>query len=752
MTRYRSATLVLSLIVAATGCSNGSSCAVADNGDGTATITCEDGTSATVNNGADGMNGMNGMDGTSCSVADDGMGARVITCDDGTTVTVRDGVDGTGGGTLPWATGPGVLVEVTSQGVDADRHPFVELKLTDQAGTPLDREGALTEGAVSASFTIAHIPTPVAGSPTLGYISYITRSVTSADGSTTVDQATTDSGGTWTAIDVTEGTYRYVFGATLPDGYVGTETHRIGIYATRTYQDVRYVANETPTFRPDGMAVALTRDIVTNDACNQCHNPLSAHGGSRESVDLCVTCHGRDQVDPETGNSIDFEAMIHRIHRGSSLPSVVGGEPWDIVGYRGAVHDYSTVVYPRDIRSCETCHQGPDGGNYLTVPTRASCGSCHDDIWFEPGTPPSAWQRLHPGGDRPDDDRCTVCHEATGGLSPIADNHFNIYEQPDALDVQVTIDALSFPTTGLPTVDFTIMVNGAPYDVIATPIDRLRVQVAGPTTDYAFNQSFDTRTTGTLAARSGAGQFRYTLPLSVGEIATANSITATGTWAVGFEGRAINGAGQRYTVANAVSFVAITDSTAVPRRRVVEVNNCNQCHEDLSFHGGTRNDPNYCVFCHNPTLDTSSRMTLPAAGDTAVASPVNFAYLVHRLHTGENGANPYFEFDELRFPADRRECTMCHVNEGSYSLPLPATNQSATTRVIDSARAVVETRYTPPTTNACTGCHDSSSAVAHAETMTSAMGAEGCATCHAAGSAFGIDEAHARPEYDIRMP
>src|SRR5678816_4251828 len=65
-----------------------------NNGDGTVTISCEDGTSVTV---ADGQDGQDGTDGTSCTVADNGDGTKTISCDDGTTVTVSDGSDGEDG-------------------------------------------------------------------------------------------------------------------------------------------------------------------------------------------------------------------------------------------------------------------------------------------------------------------------------------------------------------------------------------------------------------------------------------------------------------------------------------------------------------------------------------------------------------------------------------------------------------------------------------------------------------------------------
>lgn len=83
------------------GCAAGDSCTVADNGDGTATISCEDGTTVTVSDGTDGTEGLAGMDGLpgtaglSCTVTDNGDGTRTITCEDGTSVTVADGTDGT---------------------------------------------------------------------------------------------------------------------------------------------------------------------------------------------------------------------------------------------------------------------------------------------------------------------------------------------------------------------------------------------------------------------------------------------------------------------------------------------------------------------------------------------------------------------------------------------------------------------------------------------------------------------------------
>src|SRR4051794_31753164 len=98
--------LIAALLCSCTGPggSDGKPCSVADNGDGTATITCPDGTKVTVTRGSNGTNGTNGadgsngVDGTSCTVtANPDAGTKTISCTDGTSVTVTDGQNGQNG-------------------------------------------------------------------------------------------------------------------------------------------------------------------------------------------------------------------------------------------------------------------------------------------------------------------------------------------------------------------------------------------------------------------------------------------------------------------------------------------------------------------------------------------------------------------------------------------------------------------------------------------------------------------------------
>src|SRR5213078_3372018 len=89
-------------------------------------------------------------------------------------------------------------------------------------------------------------------------------------------------------------------------------------------------------------------------SCNNCHDPLSAHGGSRQDPKLCALCHQPQTVDPDTGNTVDLKVMIHKIHEGAKLPSVVAGGKYQIIGFSPTPVDFSKVALPpgQDVRNC----------------------------------------------------------------------------------------------------------------------------------------------------------------------------------------------------------------------------------------------------------------------------------------------------------------------------------------------------------------------------------------------------------------
>jgi OmcA/MtrC family decaheme c-type cytochrome len=321
-------------------------------------------------------------------------------------------------------------------------------------------------------------------------------------------------------------------------------------------------------------------------------------------------------------------------------------------------------------------------------------------------------------------------------------------------------------------VTFRVAVNAAPHDVltVGNELSTLRFTFAAPTTDYAgyaqyTAQSSSPGAVGVLAATATPGELTWTASQTIDNIAAGvaaapgtQPFPLTGTMAVGMEGRLTRRATApdgtqipsiNYPMHNDVFYVALTDPTAVPRREATVVENCNTCHGDLRAHGGSRNDPEYCVMCHTAGRDSITRMTPPTPGNLARTTTLRLSTMVHRIHTGEEGARDYFDFAELRFPGDRRNCAHCHV-PGQYELPLPGGLLASRTSDIDSTRARIDDYYMGATAAACAGCHDSESAEVHAATM-SIIGSgpsaisESCASCHASGREFGLDVVHARP-------
>ncbi len=279
-------------------------------------------------------------------------------------------------------TRPGLNLEITSVVIPADRKPVVNFRITDSAKLPLDLAGLTTVGPVSVSFVISRIDPG-----NTQYTNYITRAATGAV-SGTVQQPATDSGGKFTALG--DGKYTYTFGTALPENYNPNLTHTVGIYASRNMAEFDgkiYVANALFNFVPVGGEVKTVRDVVRTEACNQCHNLLGLHGGRRRETGLCILCHQPQNVDPDTGNSVDFKVYIHKIHMGENLPSVKAGTPYRIIGFNQTIFDFSTIAFPpslgsslNNLRNCARCHTGSQGDNWMTKPSRAACGSCHDDV------------------------------------------------------------------------------------------------------------------------------------------------------------------------------------------------------------------------------------------------------------------------------------------------------------------------------------------------------------------------------------
>ncbi len=626
---------------------------------------------------------------------------------------------------------PGFNIEVDSVQIPADGHPVVELSFYDDFEQPLDREGKVTPGELSINFILARY-----NASSYDFTAYTTRSVTSPITGDTAVQASSDSGGTWT--DLGLGHARYRFGTAVPAGFDASATHTIGIYAERDLADIigkAYYANVEYDFVPDGSEVTARWAAISNDQCNSCHQGLSAHGGSRRDVKLCVMCHSPQSSDPDTGNTVDFKVMVHKIHMGENLPSVEAGTPYQIIGYQQRAHDYSDVAFPQDIRHCASaCHGVANPQSYIwyTEPSAEACGSCHDNVNFDTG-------ENHPAGAQPDS-ACASCHLPDSGGefdASIKAAHVIPVDSTQVAGLNMEIlDVVDTVPGDTPTITFRLFNDdGSPVDPAS--LDSFNLLVGGPTTDYT--QYF--RESGKSATASG-GAYLYTFSTPIPE-------DAMGTWTFSADAyRYVDvekGLGVteevRDAAFNPVFYATVTDETAHARREVVDLDKCNKCHNPLALHGGQRFRIEECVICHNP--EETDAEVRPA--DAGAPEAIHFKWMIHHIHRGEALTQDFTvygyhgsinNYNDVRFPGDLRNCDACHV-DGADEVPLPD-GVLATNRPRDPYFG----GEIPPTASACLSCHDSEIAAAHAYVNIAPFG-EACASCHGADRDFSVDRVHA---------
>lgn len=652
---------------------------------------------------------------------------------------------------------PGFKIKVNSVTIGTDRRPVVDVTFTDDSDQPIDRLGKTTPGPVSASFILAWWD-PVARH----YTSYASRIATAAAGSPNAGakatQAGADSAGNAGWTDLETGHSKYRFATVLPENFDRTKTHTLGVYGSRNLTNIpavgfgkQYYANVEHDFRPDGAAVTdVWAKINDTTSCLACHDKrtFGIHGGSRRDVKLCVLCHQPQTTDPETGNTVDMKVMVHKIHAPGEMT-----KPYTIWGYGNSIHDYSEVTFPQDVRNCDNCHEGIDATKkpaqsdlWYTKPSRAACGSCHEDVDWVTGA-------NHPAGAQANDNECASCHQPDSGLefdASIKGAHTIPVKSKQLKGLSLSIGAVTDLEPGKkPTVVFTLK-NGDGSFVDGTKLGTFSPIMAGSTISgaeksYTWYRREDARTTGVFDATAGTTTYTFT---------NAVPAEAVGTWTISADVRRPvalkRGDGKaditvNESLVNPIKYVAVTGDLA-PRRPVVTLAQCNQCHDRLSLHGGQRNNTDECVMCHNPKESDVSRRPANAGPPESVS----FNRLIHRIHTGKELTQEFavfgfsgraIHFNEVTFPGDRTNCVKCHTTN-SYKLPL-VTGISPVTTLRDF--------FTPqgPGTSSCLGCHDNSDAAAHAYLNSvvfpgATNPSEACATCHGTGKDWAVEKVHAK--------
>ena len=454
------------------------------------------------------------------------------------------------------------------------------------------------------------------------------------------------------------------------------------------------------------------------------------HGGARRLVGLCITCHNDASSDAQTGNTVNLPVLIHRIHMGVDLPSVVNGPPgtqYAIAGYRDVLHVWSEklpdgtvtgVRFPRDQRQCSTCHAGAAQEDLTkTEITEFVCTTCHDTISFV--DPPPAGKVLHPAGAEAPDS-CSLCH-AAGALFDFQDRHLTDEAwlkkngQLPGLDLAI-VDVTNVAPDTAPTITFTVQ-DDAGNAILVSDLARIVANIGGPNADIAWSVSEDL--SGATQNPDGSWTVTGANPLPT-TLAGGESVT------VGLEGyqmipftRYGTAGSFRETAMNPVAYFAVGGGTPTPREEIVDQAKCEKCHYKLELHGTIRKNTKYCVVCHNMNATDASQRPASAGTPQSIYFPV----LIHKIHAGENlqnGLTVYgyggskHDFSDVRFPGQLGACTTCHIG----------------------------TTYEVPEATPCLTCHDSAATAAHAALNTTASGVESCEVCHGAGQAFGVDVVH----------
>jgi OmcA/MtrC family decaheme c-type cytochrome len=329
-------------------------------------------------------------------------------------------------------------------------------------------------------------------------------------------------------------------------------TYTVGMYVSWDYtvdgDPFRDAGDATADFLFDGAAPLTSREVVAQANCNQCHSSLRAHGGSRRSVKLCLLCHTSGAEDKNVATvaggtpdvTIDFRVMIHRIHNGAHLPSVLGvasnpdgsrnygatPRPYQVVGFQNSINDFSDVNFPawpagmtatpRDlgysaltatqqatedeirtgVTTCAACHGDPDGNGPLAAPaqgevayaqpSRRACGSCHDDLdWHRPYISNGATM---PPQD--DDSACLLCHGAGSSIAPAVAHRHPLFDPSfnSGTNVAVTRVAEAGAHNNSGTIDpgekiavtFRAM-DDAGFELAAASLASVSVILSGPT-------------------------------------------------------------------------------------------------------------------------------------------------------------------------------------------------------------------------------------------------------------------------------
>jgi OmcA/MtrC family decaheme c-type cytochrome len=316
------------------------------------------------------------------------------------------------------------------------------------------------------------------------------------------------------------------------------------------------------------------------------------------------------------------------------------------------------------------------------------------------------------------------------------------------------------------------LLNDAPF---TNPGGSLNVKLAWATTDYtnegngadnASDISQSALSTGTPNG-DGSYQVEFLEAIPAGGVASGSGAAIIdGHPSVDVDG---DGDPTNIFITDAHAFFSIdeADGQAEPRREIVEIGNCLNCHQNLVLHGSNRADNiESCVTCHNPrNTDRGVRdIASDPPTDGKQEESIDFKVMVHAIHAAAFRENPIqvvgfrgfnthvYDEEHVHYPGRLSNCVACHGDSG-FELPLADTVLGTTIDTGADRENPGDDLVVTPATAVCSSCHDGEVAAAHMETnggnFSTSQSAiddgtviEECAVCHGSGRDHDVAELH----------
>jgi hypothetical protein len=502
--------------------------------------------------------------------------------------------------------------------------------------------------------------------------------------------------------------------------------------------------------------------VVSKTSCVSCHlgtisgkmymhhadvgrSPVGSFALDYESMRSCRPCHNNDGYAAYNDASVPggkvpdaIVLRVHGVHMGKGLKS-----DFNTNSATGNFRDYKDVVFPANIKDCTVCHKDD---RWKTAPTRAACGSCHDNTWFGPEATMPAGREAHVGGDFDNDATCAGCHKA----ALISKLHVETVKPP-AFQQTVAM-AMSAPANGKyyaagdkPTITIKItdvksgaLVNPTSMvdplistNVAANEWRRANLFVSGPRAD-----TVPVLTTAAALASPTASYANNELRFMRDEKKRDARVTRTDDSIVYQLDDVAKLTPGTYTVYADILPAAFPGGSGYINFQVGTTNiepvvagNCIDCHADERIHATSRAAqyiPDVCKSCHDNLHQLNGKTNWTTSQFGFGVSPLS--HRVHGIHFGNYVDKPKEingDFSHVIFPQDVRNCTKCHVSSSWNERPSRLS---------------------------CLACHDTDAALTHGKLNTydptpddafSGDEIETCEVCHGSDSEFSAKKAHA---------